>query len=106
MTRYSIKPDEARTIVNGTKDLLFKIMDETAALQSLSFRPGAFGQIGTPVAAGAEQHKLQQLQLFVKISAYLHELQTMIDDASRKLERADQDAQERYRGLLWRAESA
>ncbi len=96
----SIKPQQARLVVEDCMELLGQITYEITALRALICPPTAWGQLGAPAAAGTQQWMQQLNQALALCVAYHEQLQRLIRTAGNRYESADQAEAASYSGLL------
>ncbi|MGF1647310.1 MAG: hypothetical protein ACFCVF_10395 [Kineosporiaceae bacterium] len=95
----SIRPQRARTIVEDCIELLGQIMYERTALMALVVPPTAWGQLGSPAAAGTQQWMQQVNQTLLTLIQFHELLQKLIKEASNRYENEDQDTEQQFRAL-------
>lgn len=95
----SIRPQRARVVVEECIELLGQIMYERTALLALVCPPTAWGQLGSPAAAGTQQWMQQVNQTLLTLIRFHELLQKLIKNAADRYENEDQDTEQQYRAL-------
>jgi hypothetical protein len=95
-----LRPDRARDLAQECVQLVPQVSTVIGELQQLGVRPGAFGTLGAPVAAGAELLKLRQLTVLLSQVTALSQLNTFIRAAADSIQKRDEERGEAFRHLI------
>jgi hypothetical protein len=99
---FSMRPEQARLVVEDCMELLGQITYELTSLRALVCPPSAWGQLGGTAATGTQQW-MQQLNQALATCVQFHEqLQRLINRAANSVQNTDQDVQQQYRDVFFR----
>lgn len=97
--------DRQQAVLTRRIQLLAEITAEIVALQNLVCRPGAWGLLGAPVAAGNAASKQMLLQVLVQLVTYMRELNERLAATRKGFREADLVTAAQIKGSLGHAPS-